>query len=175
MSLVATSWTFNFSLCSGVCYSLAQSHWISIRRQEDYCGKLGEGDAVLTGILDIVSGDACLLWVLLNFRISVVLNYMCCAATQDFEIPVICIPLSKITVNGLSHEQEDKTSGQCQSYLADGAWVVSNIIIISSVKHIIDVYRPGKWDPWSYSHASISHPARCCHLSRHRARPHLNK
>lgn len=57
----------------------------------------------------------------LNFRNSVVLNYVCSAATQDFEISVICIPLSKITVNGLFHRQEDKTNGQCQSYLADGA------------------------------------------------------
>lgn len=86
MSLVAASWTFNFSLCSGVCYSLAQSHWISIRRQEDDCGKLGEGDAMLTGILTIVSGDACLLWILSELqKLFCVKLHVLCSNTRFWD------------------------------------------------------------------------------------------
>lgn len=77
MSLVATSWTFNFSLCSGVCYSLAQSHWISIRKM--IVENLVRGDAMLTEISAIVSGDACLIWILSELQklFSIKLHVLC--------------------------------------------------------------------------------------------------
>lgn len=124
MNLVATSWTFNFSLCCGVCSSLAQSQWISIRNWEDSYRRLGWGGIrVLTMILAIwVEMHVCSEFFL-NFENSLVINYVCFVSTRDFKIPVLCIPLYKITVNGLFCRHEDKMSGQCQSYLADGAWV----------------------------------------------------
>lgn len=81
MSFIAASWTFNFSLCSGVCYSLAQSHWISIRRREDDCGKPGWGEWDTNrdfGHFEWV-GDARLLRILSELwkLFSVILHVLC--------------------------------------------------------------------------------------------------
>lgn len=93
--------------------------------------------------------------------------------TWDFEIPVLYVPLQ-------NHNKWSILQARGQD-----KWSVPKLFsrwCLSSEQHHHFKCKAHNgclpaWQtrPWCYTLASVSHPARCCHLSRHRARSHLKK